>query len=593
MRLSSAGLVAIVAALLLPALAQATVRKVDPSGSDSSDCNVVACKTISYTVDQAETGDTVEIGAGTYAETVETFTVLNFVGAGAAATTVRGKAGSGVAGHPAFILPNGGSLKSLRVEGGEGGSNGVPPIVTGLAGGNAIVFEPSGIGQSELKLDDVFAMGGPGGSGSIVSGAGGSSLLARAGEGGKSVSADESSFVAGEGGLGSQTVVAIGGHAMSARIARSGINAEFLASALDAEEGASVTLESSLAQGVVGAAAEGGFLTLRRSLVQGTREAVYVSPGSEPAAEATVVDSVLESEEEATARAAGSLGTRVSKLVLRGSTVISKGGAGPAVEALASTPEQPVTATLRNTIALHQPGSGKPQQDLVADAGTIDAQFSSYTASIQKNGGTAPAPGGATNISGDPGFATGSLRLAPNSPLIDRGDPSIVEPEERDIEGSQRSLDGNHDCVAAPDIGAVELTGQSSPCPPPKVADAIPVVSGFAITNKKFAPRGSSGSLAKPSLKALKKGTKFTYSLSEPARVAISIEMKKKKKTKKFIKVTTLSAQQSSGRQSLPFSGVVKGRPLTPGRYRATITATDSAGQASQPGRLSFQVVGD
>jgi hypothetical protein len=176
--------------------------------------------------------------------------------------------------------------------------------------------------------------------------------------------------------------------------------------------------------------------------------------------------------------------------------------------------------------------------------------------------------------------------------VIDRGDPGLVSAGETDYIGAPRSLDGNHDCIAAPDLGALELTGQSSPCPPPKVANAVPVVTGFAITNKRFAPKGASKPGAKSSAKGPRKGTKFIYSLSEPAKVAILIERRKRgPRRAKFAKATTLSAQQQSGNRSMPFSGVVRGKPLKPGRYRATITATDSAGQASTAHRLSFQIV--
>ena len=46
-----------------------------------------------------------------------------------------------------------------------------------------------------------------------------------------------------------------------------------------------------------------------------------------------------------------------------------------------------------------------------------------------------------------------------------------------------------------------------------------------------------------------------------------------------------------AGRQSLRFSGRLRGKPLKPGGYRATIVAVDSAGQASDPRRVSFRVV--
>ena len=90
----------------------------------------------------------------------------------------------------------------------------------------------------------------------------------------------------------------------------------------------------------------------------------------------------------------------------------------------------------------------------------------------------------------------------------------------------------------------------------------------------------------------MKRGTKFTYSLSEPAQVAIKIERRKPGKGRpKYVKVTTIGGQQRSGKDATPFSGKVKGKPLDPGKYRATIVATDGAGQASAPHQLNFKVV--
>ena len=59
----------------------------------------------------------------------------------------------------------------------------------------------------------------------------------------------------------------------------------------------------------------------------------------------------------------------------------------------------------------------------------------------------------------------------------------------------------------------------------------------------------------------------------------------------RFLKAGSLSAQAQAGRQSLRFSGRLRGKPLKPGGYRATIVAVDAAGQASDPRRVSFRVV--
>jgi hypothetical protein len=59
----------------------------------------------------------------------------------------------------------------------------------------------------------------------------------------------------------------------------------------------------------------------------------------------------------------------------------------------------------------------------------------------------------------------------------------------------------------------------------------------------------------------------------------------------RFVKATSLTPQKQAGKQSTPFSGLVRGKPLKSGRYRASIVATDSAGQASEPRRVSFRIV--
>jgi hypothetical protein len=63
--------------------AAATTRLVSPSGSDSGTCVASACATIGYAVSQANAGDTISVGAGTYAESVLVEKQLSLVGAGA------------------------------------------------------------------------------------------------------------------------------------------------------------------------------------------------------------------------------------------------------------------------------------------------------------------------------------------------------------------------------------------------------------------------------------------------------------------------------------------------------------------------------
>ncbi len=594
MRRTLAGIGTLIVALLLPAAAGAAVRKVELFGADSGNCTVSACRTIQYAANQGEAGDTVEIAQGFYIETVETTTNLDFVGAGdgsggGSATVILGLDGSGAEGHPAFILPNGGSLKSLAAKGGEGAGG-----LTGYAGAYAIEFKPNGLDRDDLDLEAVSAAGGIGGAGTPFGAAGGGAILALATEGEKKVTAVDSSLASGEGGgFTTKTAVEIYGDAMRGEFVTSELEANggLIATGLDVREGATASIEKSAVEGFYGAGAEGGFLTVRHSHIQGAQWGLVVDPGSSaPGGEATVIDSVVESNSTAAFVSSG-VGSRISKLTALGSDFISAPGPEPAIEAAASTPEQPVRVSLKNSIVHDVTEGAEQQKDLVADSATIEADHSSFTTSFASGGGTAPSPGSGTNVAGDPGFAgPETLALAPSSALIDRGDPAIVESGETDFEGTPRSLDGNHDCIATPDIGALELSGQSSPpCPLPlKAATAIPIVSGFGITNRRFAPKGKKPAKAS----RVKRGTKFTYSLSEPAQVAIKIERRKPGKGRpKYAKVTSIGGQQRSGKDATPFSGKVRGKPLKPGRYRATIVATDAAGQASTPHQLNFKII--
>jgi hypothetical protein len=67
-----------------------TVRRVAITGADTGDCSVTACRTIGYAISQSVSGDTIEIGAGTYPEHVVVDRSITLQGAGAGATIVDG-----------------------------------------------------------------------------------------------------------------------------------------------------------------------------------------------------------------------------------------------------------------------------------------------------------------------------------------------------------------------------------------------------------------------------------------------------------------------------------------------------------------------
>jgi hypothetical protein len=629
MRRSFAVAVVAVLGLAAPAAATAATRYVEKSGTDVvNDCTnqQVPCAHVQYAVGQAAPGDTIQVGPGTFEESVTANLPLTLVGAGGGSllanpggTTIRApNAGLNADGANGLTLPAGGTVRAMRVQGGDGGPSGAP---SGGSGGTGIEYESSGADPTALSLDGVVVVGGDGGQGSLPPdlgglGTAGRGIFVNSGPGPVALSAVHSEFAGGEG-LGFGNGAWVDGPSASADLIDSRIpNADSYGDALAVFDGARVTLEgvdAEARQDVV--TIYDGSLAIRRSRLEGEDgPGLYVIGSNDESPEVELTDSLLtsglsaalyvESEEE------GSASVRVL-----GSTLIGHGSEAVYVEHEEGA--GPANLVLRNSIARHLPlFSVTPPTDLHANGGTIDADFSSFTTRLEENGGTVTAPGSAHNLAGDPGFidaGNGVFILQSSSPLVDRGDPGIVQAGERDLGGAPRALDGNRDCQAVPDIGAFEVTGQSVAC----IVDPRPVVSAFGMTNRVFAPvggpRGGKGRAASVSARRVKRGTRFTFTLSEPARVTIAIERKargrkagpgrrarcvkptpanrKARRCVRFLKVGALSAQAQAGRQSLRFSGRLRGKPLKPGGYRATIVAVDSAGQASDPRRVSFRVV--
>jgi hypothetical protein len=105
----------------------------------------------------------------------------------------------------------------------------------------------------------------------------------------------------------------------------------------------------------------------------------------------------------------------------------------------------------------------------------------------------------------------------------------------------------------------------------------------------------------------LPRGTTFAFELSAPAtaRIAIARRLPGAKRGKRCVRphrksrhpctrwrtVGTLTRAAPAGTDKVRFAGRLKGRPLHPGTYRATLTATSGAGARSEPLSLTFVVV--
>ena len=140
---------------------------------------------------------------------------------------------------------------------------------------------------------------------------------------------------------------------------------------------------------------------------------------------------------------------------------------------------------------------------------------------------------------------------------------------------------------------AANRVGTSPPSPPsaavtpqPAAPDAdttAPVISGLELQRKRF----RLGKRKTPRV-AAKRGTRFSFRVSEPARTTITIARKRGERL-----VTRFKLQRATvaGRNRVAFTGKVGRKRLKPGRHRATLRAVDAAGNRSAPRRIRFRVV--
>jgi uncharacterized delta-60 repeat protein len=147
---------------------------------------------------------------------------------------------------------------------------------------------------------------------------------------------------------------------------------------------------------------------------------------------------------------------------------------------------------------------------------------------------------------------------------------------------------------------------QSTPLP---AAATKPTISALSESNSTFRVGSSSTPLTgQASAKRHKQGTTFRFRLDQAATVKIAIQgkargrrvghscradnrrLRHKPSCSRTIKIATLIRSAHAGLNKVPFSGRIRGKAVTPGRYQATFTAADSAG-ASASKTLSFTVV--
>jgi virginiamycin B lyase len=174
--------------------------------------------------------------------------------------------------------------------------------------------------------------------------------------------------------------------------------------------------------------------------------------------------------------------------------------------------------------------------------------------------------------------------------------------------------------IAAGPDGAVWFTEQASGkvgrllptdgCPIFRPDVTTPVfTSKLTVSNGKFRVGKAPTLLIARASKKPPTGTSFSYSLSEAATVQIAVAQlvggrksgstcvkltnknrKAKRCSRSSVKATIVRGA-ASGANVLVFSGRIGNRSLKPGRYLATATATDAAGNASTASTTAFKIV--
>jgi virginiamycin B lyase len=143
--------------------------------------------------------------------------------------------------------------------------------------------------------------------------------------------------------------------------------------------------------------------------------------------------------------------------------------------------------------------------------------------------------------------------------------------------------------------------------PPPAFVDATaPVITGVSVLPKSFAVGKKQTALA---AKKTPVGTNFKFTLSEAASVELKMEkrlpgkrhgvacvkprreLNSKKNCVRYRTAGVLNRISAIGANTVPFSGRIGKRALSPGRYRLSVTATDAAGNASAVATTTFGVL--
>ncbi len=260
------------------------------------------------------------------------------------------------------------------------------------------------------------------------------------------------------------------------------------------------------------------------------------------------------------------------------------------------------------------------------DSANISCTYSDVPNQTQAAAGTEGTINCANGTSGDATEPLTSLfsapitnyALLPGSSAVDSVPASAISlpfgitPSTTDLAGNPRVVDGNGDCQAVQDKGALELQGHGIACPSvPTVAvvpKGLPPIPPAGITGLKISPSAffaapSGATISKAGNKAKKTyGATISYSDSQSATTTLVIGTaavckKPPKATGKSarcipIKKTlgTFTHVSKAGGNKLHFSGRIKGEKLAKGSY--TLEAIQTTANGRQLIAIGFKIKG-
>jgi hypothetical protein len=254
------------------------------------------------------------------------------------------------------------------------------------------------------------------------------------------------------------------------------------------------------------------------------------------------------------------------------------------------------------------------------DQVTVNCGYSALPSQSQAGGGgvgaIACAAGSAGNTEVNPLSALlaepfGNYQLNPSSSAVDSVPagaialPFGLTPSPTDLAGNPRVVDGNGDCTAVQDKGALELQGHAAACPTPPVAKIttpptkpiVGVLSALTISPSAFlaAPKGATISRAKKK----KYGAKITYRDSQAGTTTFTVLLpsvgrrqgrsckrpgkanRRGKRCTIYKALGSFTHTDTAGANSLHFSGRLNGKRLPKGSYRLQAVPHDAAGNGA------------